>query len=389
MIRKIINLKAAAFTVALAVCSLIMQMTARGQIAPRQFTSVDLSPAATSSAIYGIDAFQQVGYVGGFPGGVVAPANHAFIWSDVGEATVDLHPAFLDFPQLNAAGNSIANSTDTVNQVGYGYGAATNQKLVALRWSGTAASAEVLQTPFNNHDSVALNTCGGQAVGYGVTVQFISGRGSIRAVAGPIHAVLWNSNTSTIGIDLNNGAQATIATACYGTQQVGYGGSMDNSGNLVQPKAMMWSGNRNNFVWLHPNGYASSQAVAINGDKQVGHAEIQFQNGRQVAFNSRAVMWSGTAASMVTLPMPTGFIFNYYATAIFNGAIVGYGVDTTNNQQHALYWADQNTAAVDLNQFLPAGYVAATATGIDASGRIVGTAYSGTGFHAIVWTPVP
>ena len=221
-----------------------------------------------------------------------------------------------------------------------------------------------------------------------MTVQFINGRGTVREIAGPYHAVLWNSG-STVGIDLNNGAQATVATACYSTQQVGYGGSMDSSNNLVQPKAMMWSGNRNNFVWLHPNGFATSQAVAINGNKQVGHAEIQLQNGRQVVFNSRAIMWSGTAASAVTLPLPGGFIFDYYATAIFNNMIVGYGVDTNNNQHHALYWADENTPVVDLNQFLPAGYMDATATGIDANGRIVGTAYSGTGFHAMVWTPIP
>ena len=133
MIRAISNFRSAGLALALTSCFLMAQATIWAQIPPRQFTAVDLTPDSTSSAIYGVNAFQQAGYIGGFPGGVAAPANHAFIWSDVGQATVDIHPAFLDYPQLNAAGNSIAYSTDTVNQVGYGYGAATNQRLVALR----------------------------------------------------------------------------------------------------------------------------------------------------------------------------------------------------------------------------------------------------------------
>lgn len=386
------KLKAAAIVFTLTLCPALSQMTVQAQIpaAPTQFRMVDLTPDGVSSAVKGINAFQQVGKSGGFPAGAgPSPTNHAFLWSDVGQSSVDLHPSFLDYPPLNAPGNSVAYATDTVNQVGSGVGAATNQRTVALRWSGTAASAEVLQPPFNYHDAAALGTCGGQAVGYGVTVVSVNGRGTVREFAGPIHAVLWNSG-STIGIDLNNGAQATVAVGCEGSEQVGYGGSMNSSGELVQPKAMMWFGNRNNFVWLHPNGYVSSQAVAVAGGLQVGHAEIQFQTGRSISFNSRAVMWSGSAASMVTLAPPAGSIFNYFATGISsNGMIAGYGVDTANNQRHALYWASASAPVVDLNQFLSPGYLDATANGIDFSGRVVGTAYSGTSYHAVMWIPVP
>ena len=374
-----------AFT--LTLCTFITQTALHAQTPPGQFKVVDLTPDGVSSAVQGINSFQQVGRVGGFPGGVGYPTTHAFLWSDTG-GTVDLHPSFLDIPGLNSPGNSVAYATDTANQAGSGDGAATNQRTVALRWIGTAASAEILQTPFNNHGAAALGICGGLAVGYGVTTVYVNGRGTIRQVGGPIHAILWNPYT-TIGIDLNNGAQATVATACYGNQQVGYGGSMDVSGFLVQPKAMMWFGDRNNFIWLHPNGFASSQAVAIDGNNQVGHAEVQFLQGRQVAFNSRAVIWSGTAASMVTLSPPAGFIFNYFATSVSNGMVAGYGIDTTNNQKHALYWASAAAPVVDLNQFLPAGYLDASANGIDSSGRIVGTAYSGTSYHAVMWIPVP
>jgi hypothetical protein len=138
-----------------------------------------------------------------------------------------------------------------------------------------------------------------------------------------------------------------------------------------------------------PSGWASSQAVAISGPYQVGHAEIQFLINNKPAFNSRAVMWSGSAASMVELPLPTGGIFNFFATGVSNGKVVGYGTDTTTNQSHALYWTSAITPVVDLNQFLPMGLSSAAASGIDATGRIVGTAYSGLTQHAVMWVPVP
>ena len=374
---------------ALLVGSLVATTPAQGQaLIPQQFTFVDLTPPGMSGAALRTELGQTVGSVGGFPGGVVAPANHAFIWADGALAPIDLHPAFLDFPALNAPGNSFALATDGATQVGYGVGAATNQRTVALRWSGSADSAEVLQVPFLNINAKALGTCGGQSVGYGLTAVPVNGRGTVRLVGGPFHAVLWNAG-STVGIDLNNGAEATVAVDCDNGRQVGYGGKMDISGYVVETKAMMWFGNRNTFIWLHPNGYASSQAVAISGVNQVGHAEIQFLVNNKPAFNSRGVIWSGSAASVVELPVPAGFIFNYFATGVSNGRVVGYGVDTMTTQSHALYWATATTPVLDLNQFLPEGFTSAVANSIDANGRIVGTAFIGNTPHAVAWVPAP
>jgi hypothetical protein len=382
-----IRLSTSVLALALIVSPLLFLQSVHAQApAGQQFTVVDLTLAGMNASGQKINLGQTVGSVGGFPGGAVAPANHAFIWADGALAPVDLHPSFLDFPELNAPGNSFALATDGLNQVGYGVGAATNQRTVALRWRGTADSAEVLQPPFNYHDTKALGTCGGQSVGYGVTVVPVNGRGTVRQVGGPVHAVLWNAG-STVGIDLNNGAEATVAVDCDGARQVGYGGKMDVSGNVVETKAMMWFGDRNSFIWLHPSGYVSSQAVAISGVNQVGHAEVQFLVNRKPAFNSRAVMWSGTSASMVELPLPAGFIFNYFATGVSNGKVVGYGVDTNTNMNHALYWASATTPVVDLNQFLSVGLTSAIANSIDASGRIVGTAFDGTKQHAVMWVP--
>jgi len=380
---------ASMLTLALTVGPLLFTHSAQAQTpAPQQFTLVDLTPNGMSGSAQKIDFGQTVGSVGGFPGGVVAPANHAFLWADGALAPVDLHPSFLDFPALNAPGNSFALATDGVTQVGYGVGAATNQRTVALRWSGTPESAEVLVPPFNYINTKALGTCSGQSVGYGLTAVIVNGRGTVRFVGGPVHAVLWNAG-STVGTDLNNGAEATVALDCDSGRQVGYGGKMDISGNVVETKAMMWFGNRNNFIWLHPNGYATSQAVAISGLNQVGHAEIQFLQNNKPAFNSRAVMWSGSAASVVELPLPAGSIFNYFATGVSNGRVVGYGIDTITGGSHALYWATPTTPVTDLNQFLPVGLTSAVANSIDNSGRIVGTASDGTQQHAVVWVPTP
>ena len=44
--------------------------------------------------------------------------------------------------------------------------------------------------------------------------------------------------------------------------------------------------------------------------------------------------------------------------------------------RHALVWSGTADSVVDLNQFLPAGYTHAVATGIDANGNVVGYAYN-------------
>jgi hypothetical protein len=369
--------------------------------AQARYTIVDLTPAGTSAAGVSTVVAEQSGTVGGFPGGVLAPTNHAFLWPD-GSAPVDLHPPFVDLPEINGFGNSFALATDGAQQVGYGVGPGTfrgnvGQASVALRWSGTADSVEILQPPFSDLESKALGTCNGQAVGYGVTSVTTNGRGVVRITGGPTHAVLWNANG--VGVDLNNGATSTVALACDGNRQVGFGGTFDISTPVTDVKAMMWFGNRSNFVWLHPSKYFSSQAVAISGVNQVGHAEVLLSTVRGQAFvRSRAILWSGSAASAVELQAPSADLVNYYATGVNSGHVVGYGTGNgpTGTFSKALYWADATSPAVDLTQFLPAGFTSAVANGIDASGRIIGTAWNDSGTatqrdaseHAIMWVPV-
>jgi hypothetical protein len=375
------------------------------QTAPA-FTVTDLTPAGFSATGNSIVIGASAGSVGGFPAGQAQPASHAYLWPDVGNP-VDLHPPFMDLADatLTAGGNTFVLSNDSAQQVGYGFGAATynssfGQLQIPLRWSGTQASAEVLQYPFQAANGKALGTCGGVAVGYGETTSTVNGRGSIKLIGGPWHAVLWNSGSAT-AIDLHNGATQTIATACYGTHQVGYGGTFQQLGSFyvygtIDSKAMMWAGNRSNFIWLHPpSGYATSQALAMNGIYQAGTASVKFRdaNGKD-AFSNRAVRWSSTPTSMVELQLPAGsLIVTYTASSVTSqGSVAGYGGELQPNgalNLHALYWPDVLTSAIDLNSFLPPGYSNAVASSIDESGRIFGTAVAGGTQRAVMWVPVP
>ena len=51
---------------------------------------------------------------------------------------------------------------------------------------------------------------------------------------------------------------------------------------------------------------------------------------------------------------------------------------------HALLWSGSAASVVDLHTFLPAGFASSSAVGIDADGNIVGFADG----HAFLWVPV-
>jgi len=85
-------------------------------------------------------------------------------------------------------------------------------------------------------------------------------------------------------------------------------------------------------VDLHPAGYTLSIALATNGNQQVGEAD-------DAAFP---------------------------------------------RHKHAIVWTGSAQTAVDLNQFLPAGFTDAQAMAIDSAGNIVGYANN----HAFMWVPV-
>ena len=375
-------MKPSLYLTCLIACATGVCQASQPAYAQTAYTAIDLGPVGSNASANGIDAGRAVGsvYVGD------ASQYGAVLWPGAGAAPIDLHPsALLDYPPLNARGRSTALGIWGNIQVGYGSGVPTNQRNRALKWMGTADSVMLLQTPFDTNESGALGIGNGdgQIVGYGVTVQFISGRGQVRRFDGPTHALLWLPNTA-VAIDLHNGAEATVAVAAGGGEQVGYGGKNGFGSSLSETKAMLWHGSPSGFIWLHPqNGFATSQALATDGTQEVGSG-IVASKVRLAPSVTHALLWFHTAASVVDLH-PAAFDQSY-ATGVSELKQVGYG--TLAGSTHALVWSGTAAGVVDLNQFLPTGFVGSQATGVDTGGTVTGIAYDGTQRHAILWIPV-
>ena len=363
-------------------CALAALSTSRQAAAQTRYTVLDLGPVGSGAVANGIDAGHAVGNVYGSD----ASQYRAALWPGSAPA-IDLHPAsLLDYPSLSAVGRSSALAIWGNIQVGYGSGVPTNQRNRALRWTGSADSATVLQTPFETNESGALGIGNGdgQIVGYGVTVQFVSGRGQIRRFDGPTHAVLWMPG-APVATDLHNGAEATVATAAGGGEQVGYGGKAGFGSVLSETKAMLWHGSASSFVWLHPqNGFVTSQALATDGIQEVGSGIIA-SKVRLATSVTHALLWAHTSSSVVDL-QPAGFDQSY-AVGVSEGKQVGYGT-LSQGGTHALAWTGTAGSVVDLQMFLPASFVSSQATAIDTNGNITGIAYDGAVRHAVLWVPI-
>jgi hypothetical protein len=184
-------------------------------------------------------------------------------------------------------------------------------------------------------------------------------------------------------VDLNpNGFTYSEAYGVSGGQQVGVG-----SGPVVgnSPHALLWSGTAASMVDLNPSGVLSSYAFAVSDGREVGEAL-----GPATGNNAHAYLWSGTAGSGVDLN-PTGFLESG-ARGISGRWQVGDGDGpATGNRHHALLWSGTAGSVVDLQRFLSSDYSSSEAAGVDADGNVVGYAiYVPTGVpHAILWRVVP
>jgi hypothetical protein len=86
---------------------------------------------------------------------------------------------------------------------------------------------------------------------------------------------------------------------------------------------------------------------------------------------------------------PSGFA-DSSAFGIAGGQQAGGGFGSaTGGVAHALLWSGTAASAVDLHQFLPAGFIDSRARSIDDQGNIVGYATDSAGnSHAILWQVV-
>jgi len=302
----------------------------------------------------------------------------------LGQYTAQILPTESGFGQANGAGGG--------QIVGAGFYAGGGP----LLWEGPPYDTYVNLNPPGFDGAGVLGVGGGKQVG--------TGRLDDRS-----HAILWSGSAQSV-VDLDRPdrfAAGTYGYATDGPSQVGAGGTTQG-GNIGH--ALLWRGTAASMIDLHPNGYQSSEAYGVWGDRQVGQLEGEIP-----------VMWTGTPESMVSLPLPKGETLGS-ARAIHGDQIVGgsggailwdadtleitllgegIALDTNGIQQvgigyppggeraHALVWSGTAESMIDLHQFLPPEFAESHALGIDENGAIVGWARrEGWNQQPCVWIPV-
>ena len=349
---------------AVVVCGFLCVPSARAQAV---YTAIDLGPAESiGNAAYGAAGGRQVGVAGG---------AQAALWDRSAAGFINLHPAHLGLV------GSVATGIGGGQQVGYGLDAANINRLHALLWTGTAASAVDL-TPAGWAVALATGTDGTRQFGYGSATDPTGGPESD-------HALMWNGTAAGF-TDLNPaGMRLSRILGVGGGQQVGWGrGDATNDGI----HAMLWSGTAGSAVDLAPPDVRQSEAYSAAGGQQVGYG-VPFADAQH---RRHALLWRGTAAT-VTLLQPAGFTQSEaYGT---NGLQqVGYGLGPINGgptlANHALLWNGSPGDYVDLHSFLPDQFASSYARAIDENGAIAGYAFTDPSElvpsqHAILWVPVP
>lgn len=326
-----------------------------------QWTATILNPSGTNtSESYGAGPASQVGAAKVGVGGVW----NAGYWAGSAGSWVNLNPVGFSV--------SYATAADSNSQVGYTVASGASK---AALWTGTAGSFVSLHSPEHNA-SEAWGVRGGHQVGFTM-------------VSGVRRASLW-SGTAASRIDLNPaGAASSIAYATDGDHQVGYasiGGAF---------KAALWGGTSASFVNLNPTGCLSSTARAADGTRQVGH-------GYFADFYNHALLWNGTAQSVVDLHPNTGNPLTLESFAY--GGHGGWQVGETRNYLSAgssLYtrlaaaWNGTPGSWESLHGYLPSTMSSSVANGVWSSGEtlyVSGWAKNdNTGTNvAVLWTkPLP
>ena len=262
---------------------------------------------------------------------------------------------------------SMAYATNGAHQVGYGT-PQTTTGFHALLWSGSPASA------------IDLHPTGlsgvGQSVAYGLSATQQVGQGySNLGSPNPIgHALLWNGSAASV-VDLNPtnlpGVASSLAYGTDGTNQVGW------SSPGTQPHhALLWSGTAASAVDLNPGGFVTSMAFGVSGNQQVG-------TGLTASGGGGALLWTGSASSAVHLR-------GNEAVATNGKQQVGDTSTTGSNPAtHAVLWSGTATSMVDLHPFLPPGFGSSWAASIDSAGDVFGWAGKLGGLYAVEWLPHP
>lgn len=335
-------------------------------------------------------------------------ANHA--------AATTYHAYIIDTPATFAATHGTGVSSGTY--VGYAVdGGGTSN---AFSWTGAPAALTATN----------LNTTGSYSAAYGISngqnVGFID-------VSGAPHAAILTASAAT---DLNpTGATTSLAYTTNGSTQVGVADSIltawtgtaanavpvtepaafnaetfefntaitaqlappaiDSTGAIVATgtstsylHAFLWSSPTATPTDLNPGGtfFSTSIVRGVDGGRQVGEAYFDPAHpALGTNEQNHPVLWSGSASSVQVLPLTSDFT-GASPNSISGSQIVGTGYTATS--EHAILWDNLSTdGPIDLQ---PAGYYSSQALSIDADGVIIGVvqlAADSTSTQAVIWVP--
>ncbi|CAG1010327.1 hypothetical protein PHYC_03831 [Phycisphaerales bacterium] len=303
-----------------------------------------IGPSARGSHAMAYDSRRAVTVLFGGSGGSGETWEFGSFTAPSEWTVVNLHPA--------GATESNAWSVHSGQQVGY---AIVGGVARASLWRGDSASWVDLNPP-GVSDSYAYGVSNGRQVG---RVGLNNGL--------TYHASLW-SGTAASWVDLNPaGASSSEAHGISGGQQVGNAAFYEAGGNY--PRASLWTGSADSWVDLHQGLH--SDALGTDGSNQVGFSH----------YDSLALLWSGSAASVVQLRAPST---GTYAHGVFGGKQVGsafFGFGTT-GFYHASLWGGTSASWLDLN---PNGATSSYAFAVHG-GQQVGYAAFGGRERASLWT---
>lgn len=329
-------------------------LTVASSALAESYYAINLTPVNNVNDFYiaGSSATLQAGYLVKSPGD-----NRAVIFNGSPVGMQLLIP--LGFTSTMMSG------TNGSYHVGLGLNTATYYR--ALRWNATTGAVVDL-TPAGFTSSGANDIAAGTFVG------------GWAGGPAPFRAHVWSGTTA---YNLHPvGADHSIVFGVHSANAVG---SMTTAS--IQ-KAVAWFGTSGFHVVLHPaTGYVNSIAHAISSADQVGYGFPTPLYG-----DSRALRWTGTAASCISLH-PAGYAKS--AAYDTNGSRqVGHGVTST-GVSHALFWRGTAATVVNLNTLLPAlgsGFGGGSyATTVNSAGDVAGHAFNSiTGrWHPILWKRVP
>jgi hypothetical protein len=177
-------------------------------------------------------------------------------------------------------------------------------------------------------------------------------------------------------IDISPAGSSLVLEGIGGGQQVGMGvyPGQPGSGN----RAVMWSGSASTMVDLTPPFYTYGNAKAAANGVQVGTLATTFQQlpQEQTVADYKATMWRGSASSFVSLH-PAGFAQSWAncTTGIEHGGYAKVSTAST-DPTHAMLWLGNAMGAIDLAPYGQTSVVNGCAPGVQ-----VGT----VGNRAAIW----